>query len=186
MRITFILFFLGAILIVTSQPVQDAPADGHTDYELGGVEEAFVEETTTARPARRRLPGGRFKPKTEADAVTEPKDETPVVTMTAEVPTKRTRTSTSTRSGGDSTSRAATAKSTEEVTEQPISSTYRRPKFPPRRLPIPNKRTTTLAPVEDTLDPLYEDVQVADGPVGQDGHPAEHQVEEELVAEGAR
>lgn len=195
MKTIAILVLFGLAVLISAQQEADVPV-GQEEYDLGGgvIEEEFVEEpTTTARPARRRLPGSRPRPRNKAngDAAAAAPEAAPAprTTTTTEAPaTERPRSRSRSNANGNngSGSRATTAKSL-DVTEQPVS-TYRRPKFPPRRLPVPTKRTTTEAPLEEifTDDPLYADGPAAEGPLGPDGQPAETPIEEEIPVDQVR
>lgn len=194
MKTIAILVLCGLVVLISAQQEAEAPV-GQDEYDLGGgvIEEEFVEEpTTTARPTRRRLPGSRARPRNQANGdaaaapAAAPAPRTTTTTTAApatERPRSRSRTS---ANGNGSGSRTTTARSL-DVTEQPVS-TYRRPKFPPRRLPVPTKRTTTEAPLEEifTDDPLYADGPAAEGPLGPDGQPAETPIEEEIPVDQVR
>ncbi|GAB6024637.1 hypothetical protein CHUAL_009779 [Chamberlinius hualienensis] len=197
MKTIAILVLSGLVVLISAvQAQQEEIPVGQDEYDLGPVEEEFVEEpTTTARPARRRLPGSRARPRNQDAAATAavapaaaPAPRSTTTTTTTDAPTERPRSRSRANSNGNgsgSSARTTTAKSV-DVTEQPAS-TYRRPKFPPRRLPVPTKRTTTEAPIEEifTDDPLYADGPAAEGPLGPDGQP-ETPIEEEIPADQVR
>jgi len=156
-----------AILATTANPVQPAaheepPAE---EYDVA-IEEEFIEEpTTTVRPARRSRPSARREKTTKSEPA-------PTTTTTTEKPTKRTRTTTS-----SSAARTTTKASGDAV--EAVTSTYRRPKFPPRKLPGPTRKPTP-PPEEIIEDPA---ALPAEEGLPVEGDPLDAPVEEEFVEE---
>ncbi|GAB6021873.1 hypothetical protein CHUAL_006040 [Chamberlinius hualienensis] len=133
--------FILILIFVSSISALQHPADP-TDSELGVEGDVPLElPTTTTRIPRRKLSGSRFRIN---------KDDANLAQTTTEITDKSNKRSRTTTTDGSS----VVPEPFEITTVESVAVTYRRPKFPPRTLPIRRTTTTTTARNEELTTDL--------------------------------
>lgn len=199
---TLVLFL---VYIKAQEPAEAAAAE-YDDVAAGEEVLDVVEEpTTTVKSRRSRLPATRTRSRTNSAPATAPPEEAsnsdgghhqaadaeaeapadPPTKAPAKASGKRVRTTTSTTPAAPSEpapkkTRTTTSTTAKSPSATEVVSTYKRPKFPPRRLPIPTVKPATEAPVDEFVDAEAADAG-ADAPL--DPLPADAPLEEEIGAE---